>query len=251
MRLVPVLDLKNGQVVRGIGGRREEYRPIVSRLTASHEPFDVARALVAGFLPSELYIADLDAIAGNQPDWSSLAAIQSLGVDLWVDIGIKDAADAQELAAAGCAAIVCGLESLAGLDALEELARDLGTKRLIFSLDLRNGAMLGNLERWPVRDARDTVSVIDCVARLGIRRLIVLDLARVGEGRGIGTEELCRCIASRHPEMEIIAGGGIRDMDDLRRLAASGASAALVASALHDQTILPARNAQWHKCKLD
>src|SRR5579872_5647704 len=44
MRIVPVLDLLGGVVVRGVGGRRREYRPVVSRLTPSCDPLDVARA---------------------------------------------------------------------------------------------------------------------------------------------------------------------------------------------------------------
>src|SRR5437660_464634 len=32
MRVLPVLDLLGGQVVRGVGGQRHQYRPVVSRL---------------------------------------------------------------------------------------------------------------------------------------------------------------------------------------------------------------------------
>jgi phosphoribosylformimino-5-aminoimidazole carboxamide ribotide isomerase len=70
--------------------------------------------------------------------------------------------------------------------------------------------------------------------KAGVRRLIVLDLAQVGVGEGVGTESLCRRLHERHPQLEIVAGGGVRDMADLRSLAAAGCSGALVASALHD-----------------
>jgi phosphoribosylformimino-5-aminoimidazole carboxamide ribotide isomerase len=39
---------------------------------------------------------------------------------------------------------------------------------------------------------------------------------------------------AEHPDLELIAGGGIRDRDDLLQLARSGCAAALAASALHD-----------------
>src|SRR5262249_61384230 len=67
MRLIPVLDVRDSMVVRGVGGRRSEYRPVVSRLTSSTAPLDVARALVDSFHPRELYLADLDAIGGAGP----------------------------------------------------------------------------------------------------------------------------------------------------------------------------------------
>ena len=35
MRIIPVLDLMNGVAVRAVGGRRSEYRPLVSRLCAT------------------------------------------------------------------------------------------------------------------------------------------------------------------------------------------------------------------------
>jgi hypothetical protein len=44
MRILPVLDLMNGVVVRGVGGRRSEYRPVASRLAVSADPADVAAA---------------------------------------------------------------------------------------------------------------------------------------------------------------------------------------------------------------
>src|SRR5258708_2730767 len=135
MRLIPVLDLKNEQVVRGVGGRRDEYRPIVSCLTPSSRPIDVARALVENFRPNELYVADLDAIAGAAPDWDSLAELRGLGVDLWVDAGIRDPLAALQLAKAGIAGVVLGLESINGPEVLAETLRRLGPERTIFSLD--------------------------------------------------------------------------------------------------------------------
>ena len=77
MRVVPVLDLKDGIVVRGVGGRRDEYRPIVSRLTSSCQPLDVAEAFRDHFGLSELYLADLDAIAGKPPALALFRALQN------------------------------------------------------------------------------------------------------------------------------------------------------------------------------
>src|SRR5881398_3704297 len=101
MRTIPVLDLLGGQVVRGIGGRRHEYRPVVSGLTASSAPLDVARAFAERFGLRELYLADLDAIAGAGPGWATYAGLRAAGFALWVDAGVRDLA--QALAVAGAA----------------------------------------------------------------------------------------------------------------------------------------------------
>ena len=66
--------------------------------------------------------------------------------------------------------------------------------------------------------------------------MIVLDLARVGTGSGPDVAlmgELC----ARFPELELLAGGGVRDASDLHALAEAGAAGALVATALHSGAI--------------
>ena len=239
MRIIPVIDLKGGLVVRGVGGRREEYRPVVSRLTDSAEPLAVGRALLETFRPRELYLADLDALAGAEPARDAYAALRSLGVALWVDAGLRDAADAEALAAAGIEGVVVGLETIQGPEALRRVVRAVGSERVVFSLDMKAGLLLGDFTVWGVSGPADAMGIAKQVAELGVSRLIVLDLARVGGGEGTGTEELCRHLAATHPGVELIAGGGVAGGEDLRRLEACGVAGALVASALHDGRIRP------------
>jgi phosphoribosylformimino-5-aminoimidazole carboxamide ribotide isomerase len=52
-------------------------------------------------------------------------------------------------------------------------------------------------------------------------------------GQGISTIDLCRMIAADF-RGRLIAGGGVRGIDDLQALTNAGCQAALVASALHD-----------------
>jgi phosphoribosylformimino-5-aminoimidazole carboxamide ribotide isomerase len=236
MRVIPVIDLQAGQVVRGIAGRRDEYRPIESQLVSSAAPVVVARALVEQFGCDTLYLADLDAIAGAAPAWDIYEQLAAMGVALWVDAGLSSNSQVVELAEwrAGkvrLAGIVAGLESLPALDCLTEWLDVAGSQRLIFSLDLKAGRPI-------VRDqelgSRTGIEIALAARSQGVRRLIVLDLARVGMGGGVGTDELCRAVRAVDSQIELIGGGGVRGVDDLRTLAAAGCDAALVASALHD-----------------
>jgi len=230
MRIVPVLDLKGGHVVRGVGGRREEYRPVVSRLTSSSAPADVAAAFRDQLGLRELYVADLDAIAGAPPALATYTTLQALGCALWVDAGLSNAGQAEPLLAAGVETIVAGLETLAGPEELARLCEHHG-ERVVFSLDLKESRPLGDLSAW---EAENAWGVASRAVALGTRRVLILDLSRVGGGEGTGTEELCRRLANEHPGVEVAAGGGVRGPDDLPRLRACGVSAVLVASALHD-----------------
>jgi phosphoribosylformimino-5-aminoimidazole carboxamide ribotide isomerase len=231
MLILPVIDLQAGQVVHGRAGRRQEYRPLVSRLTSSSQPVDVARAFRDHFGLAELYLADLDAIAGATPGQATYAALRSQGFRLWVDAGVRDLASAERLFTWGVEKIVVGLETVDGPDALAQICREIEGQRVVFSLDLNEGRPLGNVTAWP---GKHVLSIAAEAIGYGVRRLIVLDLAQVGMGKGTGTEELCRNLAAEYPDLEVVAGGGIRDVADLHRLKQLGVRAALVASALHD-----------------
>jgi phosphoribosylformimino-5-aminoimidazole carboxamide ribotide isomerase len=120
---------------------------------------------------------------------------------------------------------------MSGPELLEELLSIVGAQRLIFSLDLKGGAPLTQPGTF---EGLSPFQIATLALRLGVRRMIVLDLASVGVGQGVPTSPLCRALRSLDSNLEIIAGGGVRGPDDLRMLEATGCSAALVASALHN-----------------
>jgi phosphoribosylformimino-5-aminoimidazole carboxamide ribotide isomerase len=236
MRVIPVLDVMHGEVVRGVGGRRHEYRPIVSRLTTSSRPLDVVNALESHFGCREFYVADLDAILGGEPAWSLYAALHKQSFRLWVDAGIRRQKRADQLGEAGIDCIVVGLETVASPAELAKMTEAFG-ERIVFSLDLQQGEPLGNRDAWRagrVNDPVDAASIADQVVRLGVRHLLVLDLARVGCDSGTGTWELCVRLRIKYPDVSISTGGGVRHRGDLEKLRNCGVQAALVASALHD-----------------
>jgi phosphoribosylformimino-5-aminoimidazole carboxamide ribotide isomerase len=237
MRVVPVVDLRRGEVVRGVAGRRSEYRALRSRLAPDATPRRVAEGLVQAFGFQEAYVADLDALAGAQPAWRHYREIAGAGLRLLVDAGLSGSSGV-ELLDAGAAraglngAIVgwiVGLESVAAPEELPALASRLGPRGL-FSLDLQNGRPLRRAS-WPAHEALD---VAQLAMLAGFARLIVLDLADVGVAGGTSTLELCSQIRARWPDVELLAGGGVRGECDLDRLERAGCDGALVASALHD-----------------
>ncbi len=192
----------------------------------------------------QAYVADLDAIrraAGETPTTSAYARLLHAGLDVWLDAGLTNADQASELArfaAAGrkLTGIVAGLESLADPHLLETFCRTVGSERLIFSLDMKEGVPLVNSSAWQGLSAEQIARI---ALRVGVRRMIVLDLAKVGMGGGVGTEPLCRVLRCLDGGLQIIAGGGVRSVRDLTSLARAGCDAALVASALHDGRLSP------------
>jgi phosphoribosylformimino-5-aminoimidazole carboxamide ribotide isomerase len=236
-----VLDLQAGHVVRGIGGLRESYRPITGRLTRSSAPRDVAMAMVEQLGIRLIYVADLDAIAGREPDFREWESIARSGARLLVDAGAGDWRRAEPIvsfqAATGCLdGIVVPLESVTEPCQLADTASRIGPRESVFSLDLNAGRPVTPIASW---GAMTAMQMAELAWAAGFRRLLVLDLASVGRSQGPATLDLCRQARARHAWNQLLSGGGVRGRADLRALARAGCDAALVASALHDGAIGP------------
>ncbi len=226
--LVPVLDLMGGQVVRAVAGERARYRPLQpgdSVLVAEADPFAVVRAFLHLHPFRELYLADLDAIAGHS---SQLALVQALEaafprVTFWLDAGVRDEAGFMALFAALRGRVVVGSETLTATAWLRH-RRD--EPRLVLSLDHRGPARLG-----PAGVFQDPA--------LWPQRVIVMTLAAVGTGRGPEWDRIQEVLAAAGGR-QVYAAGGVRGRADLEALRARGCAGALVASCLHRGTVAAA-----------
>jgi phosphoribosylformimino-5-aminoimidazole carboxamide ribotide isomerase len=234
MRVIPVIDLKGGVAVHAVRGDRERYRPLQSRIAKGSDPGNVVRAVREGLGLDELYVADLDAIAGG-PGRPDVVAALAREARVMVDAGVAAAAAVARLLEMGVARVVIGTESLPGAEAFRQLRAELPDAPLVLSLDLRGRRVLS-----PGR-ALAGIGPAGALARLadaGAREAVVLDLARVGSGEGPDVA-LLRDLRSRFPDVELLAGGGVRHAGDLRALADAGTAGALVATALHGGAIGP------------
>lgn len=243
MRVLPVIDLRGGMVVRPNGAARADYPVWESEICPTGEPLPLAFALHERYGFDEVYVADLDALLGGSPDLEFLAGLPELELSAWCDAGVRGAGDALKVRAAG-ASVIAASESLHGPDAWLQIVRTVDARKLGFSLDLRDGRPVapGWEQTVPEFLAEAVLSSAAEINGFGPARLFVIDLARVGTAKGPGNELLLSRLVKRYPETEIYVGGGVRDSDDLKMLDDLGVAGALVASALHDGTFQPRRH---------
>jgi phosphoribosylformimino-5-aminoimidazole carboxamide ribotide isomerase len=233
MRVVPVIDLKGGTAVHAVRGERERYRPVRSVIASDEgDPITLARAFRAELGLDEVYIADLDAITSEGDNTTVLGALTREAL-VMVDAGVSEPARARALLDLGAHRVIVGTETLSGPTALERLLAELPDCAVILSVDLRDGRALSPDPQLAGLPAPDAVARL---YRAGLREAIVLDLARVGSGAGPDVALIAKLRAA-FPDLELLAGGGVRDVEDLRALDAVGAAGALVATALHSGVI--------------
>jgi phosphoribosylformimino-5-aminoimidazole carboxamide ribotide isomerase len=238
VEIIPVIDLFNGIVVHGIGGIREHYRPLVSPLTSSTNPIDIASALIEVSSAKSLYIADLDAILGREPHWEIHQKLIQLPVSIWVDAGIRTFRDAQKWFSLNPITLVIGSETLTDFIELKKIVDLWGPESLVFSLDLFEGKPIQSQERKNLTNfSFSAIEMSYYLVELGLQKVIVLDISKVGKNSGTGTDSLCREILSQFPSLSLYVGGGIRNIEEIQHLSGRGIRGVLIASALHDGRI--------------
>ena len=230
MDILPVLDILEGQVVRGVAGRRTQYRRIISKLTASSDPLIIAQSIREAFGLTRFYLADLDGIMKQRPHLRLYRQLVDDGFELVVDAGIRQHSEALAVAASSKINVVMGLETLRSPEELSLIINSLSD--VTFSLDLLSGIPQRPVAANGWSDEPQELAVQ--LVRAGVTSLIVLDLADVGMSTGVSTDRLCQFIHSTFPDIHLISGGGVRDREDLLRLKRLGVDSVLVASALHD-----------------
>ena len=235
LRILPVLDVLQGQAVHAVGGIRSQYRPLQTCLHPSASPIEIARAYRDALGLNELYLADLDAITGGPAHRELYRILDRLDIRLWIDAGVKSERDLAVFADLPTATVVVGLETLAGANALGAILDRAGPDRVVLSLDRFEGALLVAPEAtW---GTADPAQLAQQAINLGLRRMLLLDLARVGTGRGTGSDALLEWLRVEKPDLEISIGGGIRGVEEIETLRAAGADLLLLGSALHDGRI--------------
>src|SRR5262245_20495022 len=234
MVVLGVLDLRAGRAVHARAGARKRYEPvrILAGAPIGHgDAHAVARFYREQLGLTDLYAADLDAITGRACQ-NALVSVLAADGPLWLDAGVSSLEGARHVLALGIARVIVGLETLESWDALRGMCSGVRGERVAFSLDLRNGQPL-------TRGIEPSTGVADIAAGAvdaGARSIIVIDLARVGTGAGLDLELISR-VREAARGVTLLAGGGVRGLADVRRLAEAGCDGVLVATALHDGRI--------------
>lgn len=223
MDLILAADLKNGCIVHGKSGMRDEYRPIVTPLASTADP--------CGYLeeirPRYLYVADLDRITGTGNHDPLVPVLADMVDLLMIDRGCQGPTD---LLAYPRVINIIGTET-AGSD-FEAYSGG------YLSVDMKDGRVIPEMT--------DPVSVLARAGSCAFDGCILLDIGGVGTQRGMNSSRLDTYRAS-YPG-RLLWGGGIATMDDLYLLRDSDYDGAIIATALHTGNIAPDLIRGGHLC---
>lgn len=225
-RVIPCLDIKDGRVVKGIRfqGLRDAGDPVESA------------ALYEGQGADEIILLDVSATPeGRGHALETVRGVRSaLSIPLTVGGGVRTADDAGKLLEAGADKVGVNTAAVNRPALIGEIAERFGTQCTVLAVD---GASTGS--GWEVvtesgrnRTGIDVVEWCRKATAIGAGEILLTSWDRDGTRDGYELD-LTAAVASA-VDVPVIASGGANEPAHLVEALRAGASAALIASILHD-----------------
>ncbi|MFC2115709.1 1-(5-phosphoribosyl)-5-[(5-phosphoribosylamino)methylideneamino]imidazole-4-carboxamide isomerase [Bacteroidota bacterium] len=229
IELIPAIDIIDGKCVRLEQGSYDQQK------VYSSQPEEVAIQLAdLGIL--RLHLVDLDgARAGHLVNLDILEKISSQ-TSLKIDFGggIKSDDDISQVMKAGAEMVTAGSIAVRDRDQVEEWLNVYGPERIILGADVRNGKI--SIHGWQEDTTLELMYFVRTYADAGIKKLICTDISRDGmlQGPSLG---LYKELRAEFPELEIIASGGVSEMQDIRDLDEIGINGVIFGKAFYEGRI--------------
>ena len=229
MRIIPAIDVIDGKCVRLTQGDYSQKK------IYSENPADVAKQFEAAGL-QYLHLIDLDgAKAGKVTNWKVIEDITS-ATDLIVDFGggIKTDDELERLFSLGIEQVNIG--SIAVKDPLKivEWIQKFGRERIILSADVKNETI--SVSGWQEDSNISITSFLKDFIQKGITYVTCTDIGTDGMLSGPNIE-LYKKILLSFPQLNLIASGGVSNMEDLYELKQIGVDGVIVGKAIYEQKV--------------
>ena len=236
MELIPAIDIRDGRCVRLLKGdfdRETRY---------DVDPVALAR-MYRDLGARWLHVVDLDGAATGEP--ANLALVDKIraACDLRVQFGggIRDRSNL-ERALAVVDRVVIGSLAVTAPEQVAAWLTELGAERLTLALDVRidrDGVAFIATHGWTRASGLTLDQAVQQYRIAGLRHVLCTDIDRDGALTGPNVELYGNCV-KRWPALALQASGGIRDLQDLTALAATGVAAAISGKALLEGRLTPA-----------
>ena len=224
MELWPAIDLRGGCCVRLQQG---DYN---RETVFGEEPVKTVKKFTSSG-SRRLHIVDLEGAKDGAAVQADLIRqmVAAAGVPCQVGGGIRSRQIIESYLGAGVSRLVIGSVAIEQPKLFAELAHAF-PDTLVLGLDAREGKLAAR--GWIETSTQRAVDVAVQSAELPLAAIVYTDIARDGMLQGPNLPALEAMVqASPHP---VVASGGIADADDLRAVAATGASGCIVGRALYD-----------------
>jgi phosphoribosylformimino-5-aminoimidazole carboxamide ribotide isomerase len=184
-----------------------------------------------------LHLVDLDGAVAGEP--RNRAAIEAIAkefphIKIQVGGGIRTEATIESYLDIGVQYLIIGTQAVRDPHFIEEMAPAY-PGHLIVGLDAKDGKVA--TDGWSKLSRHDVIDMAQRFESFGIESIIYTDISRDGMMQGVNVESTATL--ANAVKTDVIASGGVTDIDDIKRLLAVDADIAgcILGRALYEGTL--------------
>lgn len=227
MIILPAIDLKDGKCVRLYKGQLDKKEVVAEDPIKTAISFKEAGA-------EYIHLVDLDgAFSGNSKNVDIAAKIVStVGLPVEFGGGIRSMDKIEFLINSGIERVILGTAALNNKELLYNAVSAYGD-RVAVGIDAKDGKVA--IEGWVNVSDIDYLEFAKQIEQLGVKTIIFTDISRDGTLTGPNMEQLIAL--KKVVSMNIIASGGIKDINHIRELSKTGVYGAITGKAIYSGTL--------------
>jgi phosphoribosylformimino-5-aminoimidazole carboxamide ribotide isomerase len=226
MKIIPAIDLMDGQVVRLYKGDPKQ------KTVYSNDPVQIAKKWEADGADI-LHIVDLDATLGIGSNLPIIKKIlEEISIPVEVAGGLRDESLVLDVAKLSDR-IVIGTLAFKDKELLKKLLASLGHEKIVISVDHKDGEIV--IHGWQDATGIKLIDSIKEFLQMGFTEFLLTNVNRDGTMQGPDLEFLEQ--ACNLEKTNVIASGGISNVDDVKHVKEKNAFGVILGKALYENKI--------------
>ncbi|HUU48422.1 MAG TPA: 1-(5-phosphoribosyl)-5-[(5-phosphoribosylamino)methylideneamino]imidazole-4-carboxamide isomerase [Nitrosopumilaceae archaeon] len=226
MKIIPAIDIMDGMVVRLYKGDPKQ------KTIYSDNPIDIAKKWEQNGADM-LHIVDLDATLGIGSNLSIIKKIiQNVSIPIEVAGGLRDESIVMDIAQISTR-VVLGTLAFKDKNTLKKLLRNLGPKKIVISVDHKDGEIV--IHGWQTGTGIKLIDAIKDFLAMGFSEFLLTNVNRDGTLEGPDLKFLEQACNLKHAN--IIASGGISNIQDVQDVQEKNSFGVILGKALYENKI--------------
>lgn len=223
MIIFPAIDLRDGKCVRLYQGKFEELEVV------GEDPLKVAMSFKENGA-KYIHMVDLDgALNGEIKNLKVISeVVKTVEIPVELGGGIRDMKTVDMLIEAGVSRVILGTAALKNPQFVMEAVKKYGEK-IAVGIDAKNKKVAVN--GWLNVSNVDYIGFAKEMEKIGVETIIFTDISKDGTLQGPNLEQLDKIQNS--VSCNIIASGGIKDIEDLKTINKMGIYGAITGKAIY------------------
>ena len=228
MIILPAIDIKDRTPVRLYQGEFDTVHKVAENALQTAKQFEQAGA-------EWIHMVDLDGACEGHPVNDDIFIEVAKQTNLKVELGggIRTLEDIARYIKGGISRVILGSVALHNPALVREAVARYGDA-IAVGIDAKDGMVRGS--GWLEASDVHFVDLAKAMGEAGVRTIIYTDISKDGTLSGPSVAHYEQLIAAC-PEVNIIASGGIRDIDNIKELKVAGLYGAICGKSLYEGTL--------------